>query len=844
MYSISTATAELAELTSDDADKRSLASSRIRESIQLLKDQKEQLAAAGKLNEGSITQLNEIIAGKEHELKVAEEISSESKLQKSINEELHEALQSIQKTIHKTKDGVKMLFSGWRGGLSLVLMGAGELAHHFAEINKELGVGMTEMVGLKTQAALLSIVLGEEAGSAAIDLAKDLGDSHHLTTSMALDAGLLAANYGLSAKQAAFMSVAFGELSGKSYQTGKNTGQFVRELALANGVAPGQVMKDIADNAEFFALYSKDGGQNIGEAAVAAAKLGVGLDTVSKVADHLLDYQSSIQDEMEASVLLGKNLELGKARELMYQGKIDEGMKSALESAGGIAGWNKMDIYQRKAVAQALGVSAAEMQQMVAHEETLNGMHGVGNKLYSQGGELLTAMGNSLTGKIFQGVGGLVIGMGQLNMGLATMGTSIGGITKKLWGMVTALFKASTYTKAMGAMKSFGGKVVGMGRSLMAGKSPTAMYQSLRDKGVGAMDALKQSGASAKSVMAKTEGVQSIAEKAKGTKDAAANVKDTITKNVEKTDGLADKVKSGDNGASLKEKFTNIAAGLKEFASGKVILGALALIPVGIGLVGLLFGLPTLYALSKMNLETVGTGLLNLAIGVGFMGTGNVFMGALGLIATAVGLTAMLIGIPAMIAIASLGELTSIGLIALATGLTSLGAAASTGLPFIAVGLIAAFGVALIPLTYALSLLAPLVTAVGGVIVNVFGAMANAFVTISGALPTMVQNFLPLIGMILPIFGLAAAIMALSISLIALSAAGVLAMPVLGAIGLVAGGAAALFGGGSSKDDEMIELLRSIDSKVGNAPAIQLDGKQVSTNLNINSQRQGTGGKR
>lgn len=844
MYSISTATAELAELTSDDADKRRLASSRIRESIQLLKDQKEQLAAAGKLNDSSIAQLDDIIAGKEHELKIAEEISSESKLQKSINEELHEALHEIQKTIHKTKDGVKMLFSGWRGGLSLALMGAGELAHHFAEINKELGVGMTEMGGLKTQAALLSMVLGEQAGEAVIDLAKDLGDSHHLTTGMAIDAALLATNYGLSAKQAAFMSVAFGELSHQSYATGKNTSQYVRDLAMANGVAPAQVMKDIADNTEFFALYSRDGGKNIGEAAVAAAKLGVGLDTAAKVADHLLDYQNSVQDEMEASVLLGKDLNLNKARELAYQGDIAGAMKEAVDAAGGIEAYSEMDYYQRQSIAKAIGVSNTEMQQMVAHQETLNGMHGVGNQLYSQGSEILTAMGNSLTGKMFMGMGGLVIGMGQLNTGLAAMGTSVGSITKKLWGMVTALFKASTYTKAMSAMKSFGGRVGGITKSLMAGKSPTAMYQSLRDKGVGAADALKQSGATAKSVMAKSEGVKSIAEKAKGAKETAGDVKDTISKNVEKTDSVAEKVKSGDNGEGFKTKAQNIAAGLKEFASAKVVLGALALIPVGIGLAGMLPGLPTLWLLGKMNLESVGVGLMNLAIGVGFMGGGEVFMGALGLIATAVGLTAMLIGIPAMIAIASLGELTSIGLIALATGLTTLGGAASTGLPFIAVGLIAAFGVALIPLTYALSLLAPLVTAVGGVIVNVFGAMANAFVTISGALPTMVQNFLPLIGMILPIFGLAAAIMALSVSLIALSAAGVMALPALAVLGFAAGAGTALMGGGGgAKDDEMITLLRSIDSKIGSTPAIKIDGKTLTQEQNVNSSRQGTGKK-
>jgi hypothetical protein len=367
----------------------------------------------------------------------AEKHANVDKEQSEFLKELNEDYHNIGKTFKKIGYTAETIFGSKRGFLGMALIGAGMLAEKFGELGKKIGVGMTEMVGLKTQVGLVGAILGEEAGEAALDLAKDLGDSHHLTTSMAVDAGLLAANYSLSGKQAAFMSVAFGELSGKSYETGKNTGEFVKQLAISNGVAPTQVMQDVADNTEFFALYSKDGGKNIGEAAVAAAKLGVGLDVAAKVADHLLDYQTSVTDEMEASVLLGRDVNLGKARQLMYDGKIAEGMQAGLEAAGGINEYNKMDYYQRQALAKALGVSNTELQQMVAHEETLKGMHGVANKLYSQSSDLLQYMGNTLTGKVLKGMGGLVLSGAQFGAHLSQMGIKIPMLTNALKFMMS-----------------------------------------------------------------------------------------------------------------------------------------------------------------------------------------------------------------------------------------------------------------------------------------------------------------------------------------------------------------------------------------------------------------------
>jgi hypothetical protein len=821
MASISTKAAELAGLTSDDVEKRAIVKSIINDEIAAHQQQLAQMQKAGTYSQESLDILQETIQGKQDELNIADKISSQSKLQKHVQEELHEELESIQKTLLKIRSGVTMLFSGWQGALSLIAFGASEVAEHFGEMGKKIGVGMTQMIGLKTQVALVGAILGEEAGEAALDLAKDLGDSHHLTTAMAVDAGLLAANYGLSGKQAAFMSTAFGELSGKSYETGKNTGEYVKQLAMANGVAPTQVMQDVADNAEFFALYSKDGGKNIGDAAVAAAKLGVGLGTAAKVADHLLDYQSSVQDEMEASVLLGRDMNLSKARELAYNGDIAGALKEGLEAAGGIAAYNAMDPYQRAATAKAIGVSNAEMQQMVAHEETLNGMHGVGNQIYSQTSEILQNMGNSLTGKIFKGMGGLIIGAGELNKGLSAMGTSIGGMARGTKQMLKNLFAMIAPTKIIGKLKQFGGAIanskVGSAIGGVAGKAKDYIAEKaggLKDK---LMDKVDFSG--------KAE--EMVAEK----KDAVVDsIKDKI--NPEKVTDGTDEAAKGDDGSAFKTKAENIAAGLKHFASGKVVLGALALIPIGIGLLGLLPGLPTLYLMGKMSFGSILLGFENLSLGLMAMGTGTTLAGAGVLALTSIALIMMLPGLVTLALMGAMAPLITLGFGALTAGLTALGGAA----PLAGIGVAILMGLGL-----AFAFFGAGVMMVGtGIKLAMDGISSMVAV-----LPQLAANLGPLIGMILPIFGLAAAIMALSLSLMMLGTMGMIALPVLlalGALGAVAGG---LFGGGGeggSSNDEMIAILKSIDSKVGGAPAINMDSKKVTAASNDGAARRGDSG--
>lgn len=806
------AAAELAQLNEEDSLEIKIKGEELRKQLAYLERSFLTIRDSNELTAEQKQNFAESLGELQKMTEEAGKFANQSEEFKEIYGELVEEIGAVGKGFKKIAAGVELFFSNTKNMVALSLFGAAELAHHFAEINKELGVSMTQMVGFKSEIAAASLLLGEGAGEAVIDLAKDLGDIHHLTFEMATDAALMAANYGLSGHEVAFLSTAFGELSGKSYEVGRNTGQYVRDLAMANYVAPSQVMKDIASNTEFFALYSKDGGKNIADAAVAAARLGVGLDTVSKVADHLLDYQSSIQDEMEASVLLGKDLNLGKARELMYQGKIDEGMKAALDAAGGIQAYNKMDYYQRQAIAKSLGVSAAEMQQMIGHQETLNGMHGVGNKLYSQGSEILTAMGNSLTGKILTGMSALVMGAGQLNLGLNAMGTSL----LKLLNPIKALGSFIWYL-AMGPFRLIGAMMSGIYNKILGSGVATKIWSGFTGG------------------LRKKLGHAWISLMGIGNSIKASIVQTSLWQTVSKGVGMAFNSITSAGKYMLNTMFPGLIAKMTALkAAGSIFGGGAAAGEIGGG--------AAKGAKAAKNMKNVGkagkavgkaaesSSLIGLAAGLTAMGTAAVALGALNLGLAAIGFTLMIPGSIGMLAVGLTAPLAAAGLGVLGTALTAFGATAP----------VAGIGIALLlGLAGAFTLFGAAVMMIGVGIKSVMAGIGSMITII----PTLTTNMKEITALIIPIFGLAAAITALAVSLITLSAAGVTALPALAVLGFAAGAAGAVFGGGKSKDDEMIELLKSINNKVGGVPAINLDGKKIIEGQNINSGRQGTGQK-
>ena len=131
------------------------------------------------------------------------------------------------------------------------------------------------------------------------------------------------------------------------------------------GVAPDAVFRQLAENAEAVALSINDGGDNLIRAAIQARKLGVEFRTVTGIADKLLDFESSIESQLQASVLLGREINLDRARQLALNNDLAGALEEVVTQVGGEAEFNELNRIQRQALADSVGVSVQELSRLV-----------------------------------------------------------------------------------------------------------------------------------------------------------------------------------------------------------------------------------------------------------------------------------------------------------------------------------------------------------------------------------------------------------------------------------------------------------------------------------------------
>ena len=109
----------------------------------------------------------------------------------------------------------------------------------------------------------------------------------------------------------------------------------------------------------------------------AASKLGLELSQVEKIADGLLNIESSLTSEFEAEVLLGRQLNLERARFFALTNDL-EGVANELTKQGITqASFADMNRIQQQAAAAALNMSADEMGKMLIEQKAMTALSGI-----------------------------------------------------------------------------------------------------------------------------------------------------------------------------------------------------------------------------------------------------------------------------------------------------------------------------------------------------------------------------------------------------------------------------------------------------------------------------------
>ena len=309
-----------------------------------------------------------------HEL--AEVLRSSPKLKEivEVEQETQNKIGLLQKGLQKVQNAMPGVTLA--AGIALAVKAMMDFVNNTVELRQELGisVGQSAKLSLNVTAAEKTLkIMGGRAGEVknfTTAIAGEFGNVGEISFGVAQQFAKISAFTGLSGQNAAVLAKQIQVIQGGSLETSLNMIETYDSIARAAGVAPGLVLADIAQSTKLFAEFAKDGGENIAEAAAQAAKLGINLSTVAGIADSLLNIEQSLTNELEAEVLLGRDLNLDKARELALMGDLEGLQKEITDGLVSQAEFSEMNVIQRKAMAAAIGVSVQDLGKMVAGEQT------------------------------------------------------------------------------------------------------------------------------------------------------------------------------------------------------------------------------------------------------------------------------------------------------------------------------------------------------------------------------------------------------------------------------------------------------------------------------------------
>jgi hypothetical protein len=104
--------------------------------------------------------------------------------------------------------------------------------------------------------------------------------------------------------------------------------------------------------------------------AVTQAKLfGASLEDVASAGKALLDFESSIEAELQAELLLGRNINLERARAAALAGDQVKLAQELQQQAGGFEEFTAMNVIQQEALAQAMGMQSDQLADILFQQE-------------------------------------------------------------------------------------------------------------------------------------------------------------------------------------------------------------------------------------------------------------------------------------------------------------------------------------------------------------------------------------------------------------------------------------------------------------------------------------------
>ena len=247
------------------------------------------------------------------------------------------------------------------------------------EMAKTMGVSYNEAKGMRaelTQIGLSSnnlFATTKNLQESMMALNKEFGTSTSFSEEMLVD-------FNDITKAAGYSAEAAGSLAKITVLTGTDLSDNVETILgqaqaynAVNKVSLNtkQLTEDVAKTSAATTLSLGANPKLIASANIAARALGTSLEKVEGIASSLLNFEQSISNELEAELMIGKELNLEVAREAALRGDVAKVAEEVAKQVGTSAEFGAMNVLQQEALAKAVGMTREDLAKSLIEKENL-----------------------------------------------------------------------------------------------------------------------------------------------------------------------------------------------------------------------------------------------------------------------------------------------------------------------------------------------------------------------------------------------------------------------------------------------------------------------------------------
>ncbi len=277
------------------------------------------------------------------------------------------------------------------GPMALLALAAKQLVTAMIEGDKATG-DLAKSMNISYKEAL---AMRQELRSAAIESGNNFINTKQTQESLVAINQSLGTNVMLSnemltqfsemREMAGFTNEELQGIAAISLTTGKSmndiTGEFMAQAKISatqNGVLLNEkdLLKDIGKISAATTLSFSKNPKLIAEAVATAKSLGMELSKVDNIAGSLLDFESSISNELEAELLLNIDLNLEKARQAALNNDLATVAREISDQIGSSAEFSEMNRIQQEALAKSVGMNRDDLAETLFIQEQLAGATG------------------------------------------------------------------------------------------------------------------------------------------------------------------------------------------------------------------------------------------------------------------------------------------------------------------------------------------------------------------------------------------------------------------------------------------------------------------------------------